>query len=65
MQLPDGTYIFGDSEQWVQFTQTHPAFFKVFGPLNQTMRRVLIRTFEVDSVAKEIIHFLGRLFSDN
>jgi hypothetical protein len=53
--------VFGYSEEWKMFMERHPKFLDVFRRFNCTMRKVLIRTFEVDSGAKEIIHFLGRL----
>ena|SRR5579862_4188528 len=53
--------LFGDPDEWRHFTQRHPNFFTVFDALNGTMQRTLIRTFDVDSFSKRLVHFIGRL----
>ena len=62
MDSPDGCVpVFGDSDEWQRFFERHRTFFETFGALNDTIRKTLIREFEVDSADKEVVHFLGRL----
>jgi hypothetical protein len=53
--------VFGDSGEWPRFFERHRTFFETFGALNDTICKILIREFEVDSTDKEVVHFLGRL----
>jgi hypothetical protein len=53
--------VFGDSGEWPRFFERHRTFFETFGALNDTIRKILIREFEVDSTDKAVVHFLGRL----
>jgi hypothetical protein len=52
---------FGVSAECGLFYDRNQKFFERLDALNQTMRNILVRTFQVDSTDKEIVHFLGRL----